>query len=108
MTSFDVRSLGPSDDNYQRESSTADHFVGINSQAANDSVGGKANNPDIADEVNLNIHTIPGIPLTTPLIDIPFYQMGCLIGISNSVSFIPENLARYVRQVFKEVPQRIG
>ena len=38
--------------------------------------------------------------------------MGCLIGISNSVSFIPGNLVRYVRQVFtkylRELDSSIG
>ena len=74
--------------------------MGIYSQAANDSIGGQANNHDITDELNLNLNSIPGIPLRTPLIDIPFSQMGRLIGISNSVTFIPDNLANYVRQVF--------
>ena len=49
----------PSDDNYQRESSPADQIVGINSQAANDSIGGQANNHDITDELNLNLKILP-------------------------------------------------
>ena len=102
----------PSDDNYQRESSPADQIVGINSQAANDSIGGQANNHDITEEVNLNLNILSGIPLRTPLIDIPFSQMGCLIGISNSATFIPDNLANYVRQVFikylRELDSSIG
>ena len=62
--------------------------------------------------MNLNLNSIPGIPLRTPLIDIPFSQMGCLIGISNSVTFIPDNLANYARQVFikylRELDSSIG
>ena len=65
------------------------------------------NNPDIADEVNSNLNIIPGIPLITPLIDIPFSQMGCLIGISNSVFYSLEPCQICEASIY-EVPQRIG
>ena len=127
--------LGSHDnENNNQASSPENHIVGIYSQAANDSVGGQANSFDSAVEevinsinddlqfsdtsdvedlnLNLNLNCISGIPSNTPLIRVPFSKMGCLIGISNSISFIPDNLVFSVRQLFikylREIDNVVG
>jgi len=70
--------------------------VGNNSRAANDIVGGQADTDIAAGRANY----LPGADPSRKLVDTPFYQLGSLVGISNSVSFIPDNLIFQVRQVF--------